>query len=69
MIPASELRDVDAAYVYKGDLLAGPLTRVGNDVVFRYASDYLDSASTPDLAGQECISSSPPVEAASTKSM
>ncbi|WP_206492712.1 hypothetical protein [Rhodococcus sp. KRD162] len=60
MIPASELRDVDAADVYKGDLLAGSLTCVGNDVVSRYVSDYLGSASAPDLAGQECISSSPP---------
>ncbi|OZE05151.1 protein kinase [Rhodococcus sp. 05-2255-3B1] len=50
MIPVSELRDVNAADVYKGDLLAGSLTRAGNDVVFLYDSDYLDSASTPDLA-------------------
>jgi len=50
MIPASELRDVDAADVYKGGLLAGSLTRVGNDVAFRYDSDYLDNASAPDLA-------------------
>ncbi|CCQ15699.1 putative HipA like protein [Rhodococcus sp. AW25M09] len=50
MIPASELRDVDVADVYKGDLLAGSLTRAGNDVVFRYDSEYLDSASAPDLA-------------------
>ncbi|MDI9927451.1 type II toxin-antitoxin system HipA family toxin [Rhodococcus sp. IEGM 1341] len=50
MIAASELRDVDAADVYKGGLLAGSLTRVGNDVVFRYDSDYLDNASAPDLA-------------------
>jgi serine/threonine-protein kinase HipA len=50
MIPVSELRDVDAADVYKGDLLAGSLTRVGNDVEFLYDSDYLDSASAPNLA-------------------
>ncbi|MGB2721315.1 MAG: type II toxin-antitoxin system HipA family toxin [Rhodococcus sp. (in: high G+C Gram-positive bacteria)] len=50
MIPVAELRDVDAADVYKGDLLAGSLTRVGNDVVFRYRSDYLNRASAPDLA-------------------
>lgn len=50
MIPVSELRDVDAADVYKGDLLAGSLTRVGNDVEFLYDGDYLDSASAPNLA-------------------
>jgi serine/threonine-protein kinase HipA len=50
MIPAFELREVDTADVYKGDLLAGSLKRSGNDVVFRYDSTYLDDSSAPDLA-------------------
>ncbi|KZF06621.1 hypothetical protein A2J03_24295 [Rhodococcus sp. EPR-157] len=50
MIPTSELRLVDAADVYKGDLFAGTLTRRGNDVVFRYSDEYLALPSSPDLA-------------------
>lgn len=50
MIPTSELRLVDAADVYKGDLVAGTLTRRGNDVVFSYSDEYLALPSSPDLA-------------------
>lgn len=37
-----DLRQVDDALVYKGDDVAGTLTRSGDDVHFLYADDYVD---------------------------
>lgn len=39
--------EIDRADVYKGDALAGTLTRERDDVVFRYDSDYLASGLRP----------------------
>ncbi len=50
MSAPSDLRDVETADVYKGDLLAGRLTRHGDDVEFTYDTSYLSDPSNPDLA-------------------
>lgn len=55
------LRDVDAADVFKGDVLAGSLTRVGNTVEFRYLPTYLDDPALPHLAWSLPKSPSPTV--------
>lgn len=41
MMSPVDPRRIDTADVYKGDVLAGTLTRVGDDVHFRYVDEYL----------------------------
>ncbi len=50
MSAPSDLRDVETADVYKGDLLAGRLTRHGDNIEFTYDTCYLSDTSVPDVA-------------------
>ncbi len=45
-----DLRAIDVADVYKGDVLAGQLAREGNDVVFRYAAAYVANETVSPVA-------------------
>ena len=46
----SDLRSVQSADVYKGNRLAGRLSREGSDVVYRYDPTYLDDPAMPAVA-------------------
>jgi serine/threonine-protein kinase HipA len=49
-LPLEDLRAVDVADVYKSDVLAAHLARDRDDIVFRYAADYLSDRSAPPVA-------------------